>query len=288
VASKSRKKYLIVGREGQLARAFIERFESGFFEFLAPKESELDISQASAVDSVFSAYRPDVVINCAAYNLVDKAQQEEQTALAVNAYGPQNLARIASKYGSKLVHYGSDYVFDGSKEEGLYCEDDSPRPLSKYGESKLLGEQLVERDSDGHLILRLSWVFGDGKQNFIDKVVSWSKSQAYLRISCDEVSVPTSTRTVVDITLLALEHGLSGLYHLTNRGYCSRFEWARFVLDTLGIDKFIRPVSMNAFNLPAKRPGFSAMSHARLAGSLGITISTWQEAVAAFLRDQRK
>ena len=132
-------------------------------------------------------------------------------------------------------------------------------------------------------MFRLSWVFGVGKQNFIAKLLEWSAAQQYLRIACDEFSVPTWTETVVDVTLNALEQGVSGLYHLTNSGYCSRYEWAKTILRIKGIDKFIRPVSMDSFHLPAKRPGFSAMSNRMISERLNISIPAWEDAVDRFL-----
>jgi dTDP-4-dehydrorhamnose reductase len=277
-------KYLITGRNGQLAQAFIKRFEQQSRDYVAPDESKLDITNSAAVAAVVGAYKPDIIINCAAYNLVDKAEQATDTAFAVNAAGPGNLARAAAGQKALLVHFGSDYVFDGRKENGLYTENDATNPLNEYGKSKLAGEQNVLETFDRCLVLRLSWVFGAGKQNFIYKLIEWSKSNEYLKIACDEFSSPTQTDTVVAVTMKALESGVFGRYHLTNSGFCSRYEWAKEVLRNLGIKKFIRPVSMANFSLPARRPNFSAMTNARIAGVLSISIPTWEEAVRSFLQ----
>ncbi len=278
-------KYLISGRNGQLARAFIRRLSESGADCLAPEESDFDITDPERVGKICEAYRPDVIINCAAYNLVDRAEQEFDTALSVNASGPRILAREAAKRGALFVHFGSDYVFDGSKEEGLYTEGDATGPINRYGESKLRGENFVKEETDDFLVFRLSWVFGEGSQNFIHKLMGWAQGNEYLKIVCDEFSVPTYTYTVADATLKALERGLRGLYHLTNTGYCSRYEWARMVLGELGIRKFIRPVPMESFDLPARRPLFSAMSNEKIAGELGVEIPEWEEGVRAFLRE---
>ena len=279
----TRRKYLITGRNGQLAASFIRRFEERSLEFIAPSEQNFDITDFDKVSEVITAAKPDVIINCAAYNLVDKAEEMPGAAFAVNATGPKHLALAAARQKSLLVHFGSDYVFDGSKENGLYTEDDAPNPLNAYGKSKLAGEQHVLDEAGNSLVLRLSWVFGPGKQNFIYKLQQWSQTQEYLKIACDEFSVPTYTETVVDVTLKALEQGLTGRHHLTNSGYCSRYEWAKVILSSAGVNKFIRPVSMDAFALPAKRPKFSAMSSASLAGLLETAIPTWEDAVKIFL-----
>jgi dTDP-4-dehydrorhamnose reductase len=217
---------------------------------------------------------------------VDKAEQDKNTAFSVNATGPKNLAQAAAKQKAMLVHFGSDYVFDGLKENGLYNEGDPVNPLNEYGKSKLSGEQYVLKELDRCLVLRLSWVFGAGKQNFIYKLIEWAKNSEYLKIACDEFSVPTYTDTVVNVTLKALEQGLTGQYHLTNSGFCSRYEWARVILSSVGVNKFIRPVTMETFNLPAKRPKFSAMSNKKLAGLLQVDIPTWEESVESFLRER--
>jgi dTDP-4-dehydrorhamnose reductase len=279
--------YLITGSSGQLATAFIRRFESLSLEFSAPDELLLDITDANKTDACIASVRPDVILNCAAYNLVDKAEQDSERAFSVNDAGPRNLAIAAHRHHAVLVHYSSDYVFDGRKETALYSEGDSTNPLNQYGRSKLAGEQAVrEVMGDRSLVFRLSWVFGEGKQNFITKLLEWSAAQEYLRIACDEFSAPTWTETVVDVTLKALEQSVSGLYHLTNSGYCSRFEWAKVILRKQGIEKFIRPVSMDSFNLPAKRPKFSAMSNQTIKNRLSASIPTWEEAVARFLEKE--
>jgi len=278
-------KYLITGKNGQLARTFIKRFEKQSVDFSAPDESQFDITNQKIVNRVVETLKPDVIINCAAYNLVDKAEQNKDAAFAVNASGPGFLAQASAKQKSILVHFGSDYVFDGLKENGLYTEDDAVNPLNEYGKSKLSGEQQVAQECERYLILRLSWVFGAGKQNFIYKLIEWAKNSEYLKIACDEFSVPTYTDTVVDVTLKAIEQGLTGQYHLTNSGFCSRYEWAKLILSTAGVNKFIRPVAMETFNLPAKRPKFSAMSNRKLAGLLAVDIPAWEESVGSFLRE---
>jgi dTDP-4-dehydrorhamnose reductase len=277
-------KYLITGSSGQLATSFTNRLGSRSMEFLAPDESQCDITDRACIRKLIGTYHPRVIINCAAYNQVDKAEQDRDRAFQVNSAGPRILAEEARNCGALLVHFGSDYVFDGLKQDGLYRENDPVGPLSEYGRSKLAGEQAVlEVLGDRSLVFRLSWVFGEGKQNFIVKLLEWTASQEYLRIACDEFSVPTWTETVVDVTLNALEQGVSGLYHLTNSGYCSRYEWAKAILRKKGIDKFIRPVSMDSFRLPAKRPKFSAMSNRTITDSLNIPIPAWEEAVDRFL-----
>ncbi len=284
-------RYLIVGKNGQLGREFIKWLSGGLVKSLNGKKvewesvgsKECDISNLSQVLNLFESIKPDVVINCAAYNFVDKAEVDYINAFKVNAIGVRNLAFTCKKHNAFLVHYGTDYVFDG-KKEGLYTEDDEPNPINQYAKSKLAGEILLKEETDDYLIFRVSWVYGEGKNNFIYKLLQWVKSQAYLKIAYDEFSVPTSTRTITDITLKAIDNGLKGLSHLTNSGYASRYEWAKETLKTKKIDKFIYPASKEMFNLPAKRPGFSAMSNERISKELSVKIPTWQWELRNFLR----
>jgi len=278
-------RYLIIGKNGQLGKEFLRKLDRMTnIEVIAVGREECDISNLAQVLEVFSVAQPDVVINCAAYNLVDKAEEDYVTAIKVNSLGIRNLAFASNKHKSFLVHYSTDYVFDGTKRNGLYTEEDTPNPLNEYGKSKLIGEKLLKEETDNFLLFRVSWVYGDGKQNFIHKLLTWAKDREYLMISHNEVSVPTSTRIIVEITLKALGAGLKGLYHLTNSGYASRYEWAKKVLQIKGIRKVIYPVSSEVFNLPAKRPEFSAMSNKKLSQMLAVEIPHWEHELENFLK----
>ena len=278
-------KFLIVGKNGQLGREFLEELDrlSNVKVFSVGRE-ECDISNLKQVLEVFSSVKPDIVINCAAYNLVDKAEEDYVNAVRVNALGVRNLAFASKKFSSFIVHYSTDYVFDGTKLGELYTEEDPPKPINEYGKSKLMGERFLKEETEKFLLFRVSWVYGDGKQNFIYKVLNWAKDRDYLLISYDEVSVPTSTRTIVDVTLRALDSGLKGLFHLTNSGYASRYEWAKKILELKGIKRLIYPVSSEEFKLPAKRPKFSAMSSSKLEKILDMNISYWDEELENYLR----
>jgi len=272
-------KYLVTGIDGQLAAAFSRRLEKSGRDFKYPR---LDITDFDAVMEAVGAYRPDVILNCAAYNFVDKAETECAQAFKINAFGPALLSYAAKKYNSALVHYGSDYIFDGLKKSP-YVESDLPNPLNQYGKSKFAGEKLAIETGARTLILRLSWVFGPGRQNFIHKLREWAEDGRALKMADDEISVPTYTEDVVNVTLKAVESGLSGVYHLTNSGACSRYEWAEAVLKELGLKNKLEKAHQRDFDLPAKRPGFSAMSNRKISTELKIHIPDWREAVGRFL-----
>ncbi len=248
-------KFLITGAKGQLAREFIRYFESNDLEFLAFPKEKLDVTDFNKVYKVLKDVSPNVVINCSAYNQVDKAESEPYIAYKVNAIGVSNLAIATQEIGAKLVHYSTDYVFDG-KKEGFYIEEDEPNPLNEYAKSKLQGELFIKELLEDYLIFRTSWVYGDGTQNFLYKLEQWAKERDVLKIAVDEFSVPTSTRTIVEVTMKAIDVGLTGLYHLVNSGYASRYEWAKEYFRIKGINKLIYPAYQADFNLSAKRPAF--------------------------------
>lgn len=277
-------KYLIIGKNGQLGKEFIKELEKYNKEYRALEHKDLDISDLDNVLSIFDSIKPNVVINTSAYNQVDLAEKEYIMAYKTNSFGTHNLLYAAKKYKSFLVHYSSDYVFDGKKDNGLYTETDITNPLSEYGKSKYMGEIFLRDDLDKVLLLRTSWVYGEGKQNFIYKFMQWTKSNEFLKVTSDEVSIPTSAKTIVSVTLKALDKQLSGLFHLTNTGYCSRYELAKFIVNTLKLKNILYPVSIESFNLPAQRPAFSAMENLKISGLLNIKLPNWQEEVVVYLK----
>lgn len=279
-------KVLITGARGQLAQEFRRALPALGHDLHAPPEESLDISNSRVVRDFCEALRPDLVINCAAYNHVDKAEDDSDTAYRANAIGPKNLALACREHGALLVHYSTDYVFDGRKE-GFYTEYDAPNPINRYGETKLAGDIFVSSEADQFLIFRVSWVFGEGKQNFLYKISEWAGKNPVLKIVGDQISVPTYTEDIVGITMQAVERGLRGVYHLTSSGYCTRYELARYFLEKTGANNLVLPVPSDHFPLPAKRPYFSAMSNEKLAAALGREIPDWKNAVDRYIRKQR-
>jgi dTDP-4-dehydrorhamnose reductase len=275
------KKILILGSAGQLAQAFVGALEGRGLDFIAPEEQVSSITDFDLISRLLDEVKPDVVINCAAYNAVDQAEEDPDLAYLVNGGAVENLAQQCEKHGIFLVHYGSDYVFDGQKQD-LYTEEDSLHPLNVYGKSKLAGEKAVRETMSRYLVFRLSWVIGKGQQNFLYKLSGWAEKNRILKISADEVSVPTFTSNVVDVTLQSLEKGLTGLYHLTNSGYASRYELAKYYIEKKKLQNIVVPVPMSHFKTVAKRPLFSAMSNQKIQKELGIKIPTWQEGVDRF------
>jgi dTDP-4-dehydrorhamnose reductase len=281
------RKVLITGASGQLGKEFVKVLSSKGIDFVALERKDLDVTNFEKVYKTLKEINPSVVINCSAYNQVDLAETEILKAFSTNAIGPYNLAITCREINAKLIHYSTDYVFDGIKK-GLYTEEDSPNPLNQYARSKLLGEEIVKQVLEDYLIFRVSWVYGEGRQNFIYKLLQWAKEREVLQIAFNEVSVPTYTGFIVEKTLKALEKGLTGLYHLVPRGYASRYEWAKLTLKLFGINKILIPVQKEIFSLPAKRPDFSAMSCEKIEKALGEKFEEWDEIYSKVYSKLRK
>ena len=274
--------FLILGANGQLGKQFKKELTARGETVIAPEEKDCDIKNFEKLSRYVEKEAPAVIINCAAYNAVDQAEQQPGTAYLINGKSVEHITILCKQLGIFLVHYSSDYVFDG-KKGNLYYENDVPNPLNVYGRSKLAGEEAVQKYGGSYLLFRTSWVFGSGTQNFIYKMNQWVQKNPVLKLSCDEVSVPTSTLDLASLTLLSLEKGLKGLYHLKSSDYASRYEWGRYVVRSISPQTIIIPVPMATFPSVAQRPLFSAMSNAALEKDLGIKIHNWQGAVDKFL-----
>jgi dTDP-4-dehydrorhamnose reductase len=280
-------KYLIAGARGQLAAEIIRALNKRSAEFVAPDESALDITDFSLVSRVMEERRPDVVINCAAYNAVDSAEKEWRKAYMINGVGVRNLSIAARAAGSVLVHFGTDYVFDGMKRSP-YTISDRPSPATRYGESKLLGEMYVRDLTERFFLIRLSWVFGKGEFSFPTKVLEWASKNDRLRIVDDQVAGPAYAAHLAGAVLDLIDTGAFGLYHMTNTGHCSRYEWAKFVLEKTGWKGELVPAKSEEFNTPAKRPPFSVLDTFPLQETIGYALPTWQEATEEFLRNVKR
>jgi dTDP-4-dehydrorhamnose reductase len=276
-------KIFITGSQGQLGKEIVHQALSRGIESFSYSHQDLDITQIDLVRGIIGDLNPDVIINCAAYNNVDGAESESLMAYAVNCEGVRNLAICAKLYGAYLIHYSTDYVFDG-KKTSTYLKIDTPNPINIYGESKLEGEKAVQEIFDNFLILRVSWVFGQNpKASFPLKLLSWSKSSSTLKMVSDQTSSPTSVVDIANVTFELLKEKVTGLYHFSNSGFCSRYEWAHFILNRIGWAGKITPVPSSEFPTPAQRPTFSALDNSEVSTLIGKSIPTWQEATIRFI-----
>lgn len=278
-------KILITGADGQLGQSFSEELKKRKNNFLSLEKKDLDITEFSKFQKKIKEYNPDFVLNCAAYNDVDKAEEDWQNAFMVNGIAVKNLALLSRDIGFTLIHYSTDYVFDGEKKNS-YTIADIPYPINKYGESKLLGEGFVQDFAKKYYLIRLSSVFGDNPEaSFPLKLLSWSKNKEELNIVEDQIFSPTFTKDVVKATLDLIKTKQYGLYHMTNSNYCSRYEWAKFILEKVNWAGKISSCKSKDFETLAERPKFSVLDNFPLKNVINYNLPSWQEATETFLKE---
>jgi len=286
-------KILLIGERGQLARELI-RTCMPLGEVIPVDFPQFDISNPEQVQGTISTVQPELVINASAYTDVDKAESEPEKAMAVNADGPGWLAAACAQQRIPLIHYSTDFVFDGTKKTP-YVESDVPNPLSVYGLSKWKGEQAVQSETQAVLIFRLAWLYSMHGNNFVTKFLEWAKKQETLRIVDDQIGNPTWARYVAEATAAVLAQSVvsgkplynwfaekNGIYHLTSGGQASRYEWACEILKYAPdqenlLVKEILPAKTAVFPTPAQRPAYSPLDCTKFGTAFGLHVLGWKE-----------
>lgn len=280
-------KFLITGVNGQLGYDVKRELESrGYIDICSPSREELDITNEQMVAKVMLEYRPDVVIHCAAYTAVDKAEEERDLCYDINVNGTSYLVKYASEVGAKFMYISTDYVFDGTKT-GVYEVDDINKPINYYGETKWLGEQRV-REYFNHIIVRISWVFGINGKNFVKTMLKLAETKSELGVVSDQIGSPTYTE---DLSKLLVDMALSdktGTYHATNEGYCSWNEFAKYIFEVNGIDIKVNEVLTKDYKTVAKRPLNSKLDKSKLESDGFERLPDWQDAVKRYSKVLRK
>lgn len=278
---------LITGANGQLGHDFQRIFKDRNLDFIGTDYKELDITDIDAVREFVKDKNINLIINCAAYNNVDKAEEEVEMCWQLNAAAPRDLALVAKEIGADYITYSTDFVFDGSKNTP-YTEDDIPKPLSVYSEAKAEGERLVLEAYTRSFVIRTSWVFGIANNNFNKQVINWSKSRDTLGIVDDQVSVPTYSYDLALYSLKLIETKKYGLYHLSNSGVASKYDQAKYVLDSIGWKGTLKRAKSSDFVLPAKRAEYSKLDSSKLEVVIGEKIPTWESGIDRFLNEMRE
>ncbi|MGL5593806.1 MAG: dTDP-4-dehydrorhamnose reductase [Cetobacterium sp.] len=278
---------LITGANGQLGHDFQRIFKERNLDFIATDYKELDITNIEAVREFVKDKNINLIINCAAYNNVDKAEEEKEMCYKLNAAAPRDLALVAKEIEADYITYSTDFVFDGSKNTP-YTEEDIPKPLSVYSEAKAEGEKLVLEAYDKSFVVRTSWVFGIANNNFNRQVINWSKSRDVLGIVDDQVSVPTYSYDLALYSLKLLETKKYGLYHLSNSGVASKYDQAKYVLDSIGWKGTLKRAKSSDFILPAKRAEYSKLDSSKLETVIREKIPTWESGIDRFLNEMKE
>jgi len=295
---------LLTGKTGQIG-SHLYPLLGKFGEVVAPDRNQLDLSNADAIRRTVRDIRPNLIVNAAAYTAVDAAETDESNAYAVNADAPAVFAEEARKIGSAIVHYSTDYVFDGLKKTP-YTESDATNPINAYGRTKLAGEQAVFNSGALHLIFRTSWVYATRGRNFLLRILRLASEREELKIVRDQIGAPTCATDIAEATTEVLNcvlqrsnyvsfvSDLGGTYHMTAAGQASWYDFAEAILEeerkvschlawlhaaTRGrelIARYVVPISTEEFRSAATRPGYSVLSNSRLVQTFGVALPDWR------------
>ncbi len=292
-SSSEKPRVLLIGRIGQVGWE-LRRTLAPWAHVVAVDYPEIDLTQPDSMRQHVRNTRPEIIINSAAYTAVDKAEAEPDLAMKINGIAPGIIAEEAKSAGALLVHYSTDYVFDGLKKEP-YVETDAPAPLGSYGRSKLAGDDAVRAVGGPHLIFRLCWVYGGRGQNFMLTIMRLAREREKLRVVADQVGCPTWSRMIAETTSLALAKALvsghpedfTGSYHLAASGQTSWHGFAKAIVESTPAEgrkcTVVEPISTADYPTPAKRPAYSVLGCDKLFRTFGLRLPDWHESLTEVL-----
>jgi dTDP-4-dehydrorhamnose reductase len=295
------RKILLTGKNGQIGWE-LQRTLAPLGDIVIVGHQEMDLADPDSIRKVIREVRPGLIVNAAAYTAVDKAESEPDLAMAVNGVAPGIMAEEAKRLRAAIIHYSTDYVFDGAKERP-YVEDDAPNPLNVYGRTKLAGEQALQATGAPHLILRTSWVYGARGRNFLLTILRLAGERSELKIVNDQIGAPTWSRMLAEVTSQIVAQSfsplcrqatpiqdVSGIYHAVAAGSTSWHGFAAKILEcapghALPVPPKLIPIPTSGYPLPATRPRNSCLSNEKLMRAYGLSIPSWEESLALCLRD---
>lgn len=276
-------KIVITGANGQLGRQFSKSFLSSSYDVYSLGKKEMNVVNYEEVCSVLEKLAPSIIIHCAAYTKVDLAEINKNEAFFVNAIGTRNIAIAAERIRAKLIYISTDYVFNGMKEKG-YSEHDIPSPINVYGASKYAGEKFVQEFHTRYFIVRTSWLYGKYGKNFVETMLNLAIVNEQIRVVNDQYGSPTYAKDLVNCVRQLMETNWYGIYHVSNEGACSRFEFAKRIFSLANIDIQLIPVSTNEFKMMASRPPCSVLQHITLqSNDLLCCMRSWKDALTEYM-----
>jgi dTDP-4-dehydrorhamnose reductase len=273
---------IIVGGKGQLGQCLQEKVNSASqtFNYIFLGSADFDITSAEQTAAVFEKYNPLYCINCAAYTAVDQAEEDQQNAFEINEYAVKRLAENCLKYNTTLIHISTDFVFNGDSSIPL-TEDLATNPVNVYGLSKLKGEQEIGNLLEQYYIIRTSWLYSEKANNFVKTMLKLSQSRSELTVIYDQVGTPTYAMDLADVILQVIQSDPKayGLYHYSNEGVASWYDFAKAVFEFAEVDMKVLPVASSAFVTKAKRPHYSVLDKSKIKSALGIEIPYWRDSL---------
>jgi dTDP-4-dehydrorhamnose reductase len=283
-------KVLVTGADGQLGHEVVRCLHAAGHEVIAPGLQELDFMFPEAAGKVIAGYRPDRVINCAAYTQVDKAESEPEAAFRINRDAAGQVAKAVAETGGKLLHVSTDFIFSGTQDRP-YLETDAANPLSVYGQSKLEGEQAVVGALPEALVLRTAWIYGVNGHNFVKTMLRVAAGGKPLRVVDDQVGSPTWAADIAAVILRLLDSDAAGVFHYTNAGSTSWYGFASAILEeaaALGFElktREVQPIPTSGYPTPAKRPAYSVLDTGKIASLLSLSIPAWRDSLKNMLKE---
>ena len=278
-------KVLVTGVKGQLGYDVVKECEKRGIEVIGVDVEEMDITDAAACEQVITEAKADAVIHCAAYTAVDAAEDNEDLCRKVNAEGTRNIAEVCRKLDIKMMYFSTDYVFNGQGERPW--EPDDPRePLNVYGQTKYEGELAVQELLEKYFIVRIAWVFGVNGKNFIKTMLRLGKERGAVSVVDDQIGSPTYTYDLARLVVDMIQTDRYGIYHATNEGLCSWYEFACQIFKAAGMNQVkVTPVDSTAFPAKAKRPHNSRMDKSKLAENGFEPLPSWEDALERYLKE---
>ena len=276
---------LITGAKGQLGYDFQRLFDEIDEKYIATDRDDLDITDIEKVREFVKDKNITLIINCAAYNNVDKAEEEPEICKKLNTYAPRDLAIVAKEIGADYITYSTDFVFDGKKKVP-YTEENIPNPLSVYGKSKYEGEKEVFKVKPDSFVVRTSWLFGIANNNFNKQVINWSKSKDELSIVDDQISSPTYSKDLAYYSWELIKTKKYGLYHLSNGGEASKYNQGKYVLAKIDWQGKLNRAKTKDFNLKAKRAEYTKLDSSKLEKVIDKKIPSWENGIDRFLEER--
>ena len=283
---------LVTGGNGQLGSEWVSYLNRQEVEFIALPSSDFDLTDHADTRRVMGNLKPDLIINCAAYTKVDQAEEEPEKAFAVNSEGVKNLADYCASNNIKLVHFSTDYVFPGTKEDLQkypqgYSEDHSTDPVNTYGESKLAGEQAVRESGCEFIIIRVAWLCGKHGSNFVKTMLKMGREREELNVINDQIGCPSFAHNVVQNCWKLVAENKLGTYHLCSEGKISWYDFAKEIFEQMEVPVNLKPVSSSEFPAKAKRPVFSLLNTQKISNIPGVKLIDWKEGLKNLLAELR-
>ncbi len=282
-------KVLITGSNGQLGRSIQERsllYPEFSFDFT--DVDQLDITNKSALEFYLKTSKPDVIINCAAYTAVDKAEEEKEKAFLLNVTAVEYLSQISVEYGILLIHISTDFIFDG-KSTKFYKEDNFAQPESVYGKSKLAGEKAIKDCGPNAIIIRTSWLYSEYGHNFVKTILRLASERSEIKVVSDQVGTPTYAGDLADAILKIIHSNYQPegvqVFHYSNEGVASWYDFAKAIIEIDNLDCSVIPIPASKYTLPAKRPDYSVMSKEKFKQYFHLEIPEWKESLKVCLKN---